>query len=129
MAQSNLQSLMENCEVEVSDITKKRVPFSVVNLLSIDVLPQTKNVCITITSRMCMERVQQWLKTHVTIAVFTKDFNNEVQKILCGENRKVAKEKPVFLLPSSSVSKDHNEEATSAFHLLERIKVRDVLLQ
>lgn len=123
MAQSSLQSLKENCEVEVAEITKQRIPLSVTNLLSVDVMPQTRDVCVAVTTRMCMERVRQWLNSHVTVAVFMKDFNSEMQRIMCPESRKAAKEKPLFMLPSGGNDRNHNENATSAFHLLEKIKV------
>lgn len=123
MAQANLQSLKEKCDAGALDIMRERVPPSVANLLSVDVLPQTRDVCISITSRMCAERVRQWTNTHVTVAVFTKDFNSEMQRALCSESKRAAREKPVFLLPPDSVDGNHNEDATSAFHLLEKIKV------
>ncbi|XP_018572391.1 codanin-1 [Anoplophora glabripennis] len=123
MTHSSLQTLKENCDAEVSTITSERIPTCIANLLSVDVLPQTRNVCVSIATRMCAERVQQWINSHVTSAVFMKDFNSEMQKVLSPESRRSAKEKPVFQLPSGGTIGNHNENATSAFHLLEKVKI------
>ncbi|KAJ8916530.1 hypothetical protein NQ315_000172 [Exocentrus adspersus] len=117
-ALSSLQALREACGKEVLSLTKARVGPSISNLLSVDVLPQTRDVCVSITTRMCVERVQQWVNSHITVAVFTKDFNVEAQKV----ERRSVKEKPVFQLPPGGGFKSHDEGATSAFHLLEKVK-------
>ncbi|KAJ8939318.1 hypothetical protein NQ314_011176 [Rhamnusium bicolor] len=122
MAQSSLRSLRESCEKEVYSVAKEKIPTSIDSLLAIDVLPQTKGVCIAIATKMCVERVRQWISSHVTLSVFTKDFDGEMQKALGQESKRVVKEKPIFALPSGGSAKKHNDDSISAFHLMQKIQ-------
>lgn len=48
-------------------VTSERVRASVGSLLALDVLPQTKEACTSIAGRMCVERVEEWISSHVVV--------------------------------------------------------------
>nr|XP_023021263.1 codanin-1 [Leptinotarsa decemlineata] len=122
IAQCSLSSLHKQCHKEVSAILSEKLPATIDGLLAIDSLPQTKSACVSIAAKTCKERVKQWLGMHVTISIFTRDFDSEVQKSLYHENKKSAKDKAVFAMPALGSKENHNEDALSGFHLLEKIK-------
>ncbi|XP_056639601.1 codanin-1 [Diorhabda sublineata] len=126
LAQENLIFLNEKCSAEVSSILRVRLPISIENLLAIDTLSQTKLTCVSIASRMCKERLTQWMNCHVTISIFTKDFEKELNKIFINGNKKNGDDKIVFSLPSIGRRESHDEDSLSAFHLLEKIKTTSV---
>lgn len=127
MAQSYLTSLKEQCKKSASVIIKERIPPCVENLLALDTLIHTKKTCISITTKMCKDRVKQWNDSHINLPIFTKDFNTELQKQRKGEFKKSLKNKPVFSLPSMGNKEKHDDHCLSAAHLLEALKVRDDL--
>lgn len=65
-----LKELQEICAKETENLTSERIPLSLNALLAVDELEQTKKTCCIITRRLCMDRVQQWLDSHVNIGVF-----------------------------------------------------------
>ena len=50
-----------------------------------------------------------------------KDFNDEIQKITNQDGKKPRK--PIFMLPPGGTPMEHNENVTSAAHLLEKYRV------
>lgn len=103
---------------------KEKIPTCIESLLAIDTLSQAKTSCISIAVRICKDRVKEWIKSHIDISIFTKDFNLEVQKIR-KEDFKCPKNKPVFALPSVGNRDKHDDTCLSAAHLLETVKVRN----
>ncbi|KAJ8956313.1 hypothetical protein NQ318_015050 [Aromia moschata] len=108
-AQRSLGLLREACEKAVAGIVEEK----------------TRDVCRSIAAKMCLDRVRQWMGSHVTATIFAKDLDVEAQRALNFESRP-AKEKPQSKLPPGGGGEDHNESALSAFHLMERIKVTSV---
>ncbi|KAJ8982233.1 hypothetical protein NQ317_013535 [Molorchus minor] len=97
LAQTNLKTLKDACEKESMDIMNAKIGPAIDNLLAID-------VCCAIATKTCHDRTRQWINSHVTLSVFTKDFDNEVHKNVSLEIRSV-KEKPgisVDVLENSS---------------------------
>nr|CAH7739000.1 unnamed protein product [Callosobruchus chinensis] len=123
--QSHLVALRDKCSKEVTRIMKEKVPASVENLLAIDTLKETTDACVTVTTKMCKDRVKQWMITQLNTNIFAKEFNTTTQKFLDQINQQVV-DKPVFALPSGGKSKRHNEDCKSAANVLERIRVFSV---
>ncbi|CAG9815027.1 unnamed protein product [Phaedon cochleariae] len=123
MAQKQLSTLLDRCKTEVTGILCGKIPPSIDSLLAIDTLPQTKNACVSISAKICKERIKQWMNAHVTLSIFTKDFESEVQKTINTDGKKAGKEKPIFALPSGGNKDSHDDRCLSGFHLLEKIKL------
>ncbi|XP_050315737.1 codanin-1 [Anthonomus grandis grandis] len=112
-----LSGFLKTLQEETEKISCKKIPSAIDSLLPVDTLEITKNICIRITNKMYTERVKQWIDSHVTLDLLTKDFENEVQKrILNG--RRTDKEKIPFVLPPGGKNCNHNEDALSGFHAL-----------
>ncbi|KAG5895355.1 hypothetical protein JTB14_003152 [Gonioctena quinquepunctata] len=122
MASTSLSALLKKCHEDVSAILSEKLPASIDTLLAIDSLNQTKTACVSIAARMCKERVKQWLNMHVTIVIFKKYFDNEVQKVLNHESKRFVKDKLIFALPSNGNREGHNDNCLSGFHMMEKIK-------
>ncbi|XP_044260960.1 codanin-1 [Tribolium madens] len=115
-----LQEFQEVCESEIEKILDSKVKNGVEALLAMDVLPQTREVCVGITRKMCRERVRQWVEAHVTIVIFTKDFNDEIYKMTNTETKKL--KKPLFMLPPGGSKSQHNDKTISGAHLVEKFR-------
>lgn len=63
-----LEELKQKCDDEVNEISKDRIEKAVDSLL--EVLPQTRKVCIGITQKSCLDRVKQWIDSHITLGTF-----------------------------------------------------------
>jgi len=120
LAQQHLSTFLQICELEIQKISSDKISPSIDSLLPIDTLDETKNVCVGIADKMYKERVKQWVNSHVTLSLFIKDFDSEMQKLLYG--RRGDKEKVPFLLPSGGRDCDHIEDNLSGFHLLNSIR-------
>lgn len=64
-----LKQLQEICTAESEKLTKDRIAASIDALLAIDELEQTKDTCVMITKRLCIDRIQQWLHSHVNLGM------------------------------------------------------------
>lgn len=62
-----LQELQESCDREIESISSPKIRGAVDALASLDILPQTKEVCVGIAKKTCLERVKQWVNSHVTL--------------------------------------------------------------
>ncbi|XP_076255015.1 codanin-1 like protein dlt [Rhynchophorus ferrugineus] len=118
LAHNSLEQFMKLCDNEVSNITKVKITGSIENLLPLDTLTEMKEVCVDFSIKMCIERVRQWLATHVTYTVFLKDLEIELQKFIC--SKKTDKISPV--LPLGGKSCNHDEKELSSVTIMERIK-------
>ncbi|XP_008194510.1 codanin-1 isoform X2 [Tribolium castaneum] len=114
-----LNELQVACEREIKKITQNKIRNGIESLLAMDVLPQTRDVCVGITEKMCLERVRQWLEAHVTSVIFSKDFNDEVQKLT---NQETKRTKPLFVLPPGGSKRQHNDRTISGAHLVTKFQ-------
>lgn len=122
LATTCLTKLKQLCKAEVSKILNERVSTSIGSLLSLDVLPQTKDACTTIATRFCNERIEEWMNSHIVMSIFSKDFDSEINKALLNFTKK-PKDKIVFVLPQGGRDVPHNPDTLSAVHLVEAIRV------
>lgn len=120
---SYLTCLKEQCAKSTYDIIKEKIPTCIESLLAIDTLTQTKTTCVSITVRMCKDRVKQWTNSHLNLSIFMKDFNLELSRREKEESKRITKTKPLFALPSTGNKEKHDDTCFSAATLLEIIKV------
>ncbi|CAH0548798.1 unnamed protein product [Brassicogethes aeneus] len=124
LLQKNLENLKQLCLGEVTDAIKQKIPKSVENLLALDTLLATRDTCIAIATRTCLERVSHWVNVHVTSAIFGKDFDGELQKTFSETCcQKSAKDKPVFLLPPGGNNRNHDDLTFSSAQILEKMTI------
>ncbi|CAH1977785.1 unnamed protein product [Acanthoscelides obtectus] len=123
--QNHLVVLKGNCSKEVTQIMEEKIPISVENLLAIDTLKETTNACVSLTAKMCKDRVRQWMVTQLNTNIFAKDFNMTTQKFL-DQNGQNISDKPVFALPPEGNGKTHNDDLKSAADILEQIRLMSV---
>lgn len=116
-----VKDLKELCDKNVDKIIEETIPTTIQCLLSVDVLKQTQNICISLCKKMCLERINQWITSHVNISLFIKEFESESYKFV--NNSDEDKQKFVFSLPPSGNNLKHNDKSLSASHLLDKIKV------
>ncbi|KAK9745298.1 Codanin-1 C-terminus [Popillia japonica] len=129
----------------------RRLTTSIGVLLSVDELPQTRETCVLITKRLCRERIQQWINSHINIGLFNKfkTLHLEILKNLnspeVGDNKpvfqlpsglkllhleilknlnspEVGDNKPVFQLPSGGSRIEHNPDTVNAVKIVEIVK-------
>ena len=67
LAVTCLEELQKACDSEMETITDSKIQKAIESLVSLDVLPQTIQVCVGITKKTCLERVKQWIESHVTL--------------------------------------------------------------
>ncbi|XP_060532788.1 codanin-1 isoform X3 [Cylas formicarius] len=120
LARDHLNCLITSCEEIASRISREKIPPSMDGLLVLDVLPGTKKFCVDVASRMYADRVRQWVNSHVTVGLFLKDFDGELQRL--GNWRRNDKSKLVFQLPPGGRPQNHDEDAKSGFYILDDIR-------
>uniref|UniRef100_A0AAR5QJV6 Codanin-1 C-terminal domain-containing protein n=1 Tax=Dendroctonus ponderosae TaxID=77166 RepID=A0AAR5QJV6_DENPD len=121
VAQKHLSKLLPNCDQEAQKLMDIKIAKSLDGLLPVDALEGTKQICVTVTKKMCTERVKQWMVGHVSLALFTKDFESDILKMFLSGRRK-DKEKSSFLLPQGGRDCSHNETAISGFHTVNNLR-------
>lgn len=62
-----------SCHEVIPGKCRARITQAVDALLAEDYLPEVKDTCISIASRMAMGRVNQWITTHVDSSIFLKE--------------------------------------------------------
>ncbi|KAF2904562.1 hypothetical protein ILUMI_01609 [Ignelater luminosus] len=122
LANSSLNALREHIDKELKSFSNARIASAVDSLLAMDVLTQTKDVCVSIATRLCRERVQQWINSHVNLGIFSKDFDTEVRHFLASNSSKQSKHKPIFALPIYGKDLKHNPDALSGADLVEHVR-------
>lgn len=120
-----LKNLKNYCSDQVEIMIEERVETCIALLLSAEELPEVKRVCVWITKRMCLERVNQWINSHVNPGVFSKEFDSELKRFLWGSSEK---EKSTFPLPPEGKSCTHNALTVTPFKAIECIRVRMIFL-
>ncbi|XP_045469261.1 codanin-1 [Harmonia axyridis] len=121
LAEDEMIVLGKLCDEEVNNIIQNRVKASLVALLPIDFLPQMEAVCISVTERMCREKVQQWASTHIVIGLLTKEVKTEMKQF--HSIQRGTKPKPSYVLPPSGSDVTHDPDTKSGPHTLNRIRL------
>lgn len=119
------ERVRKECVETSMEIMKARICPAIEALLALDVLPQTKDVCVSIAARMCLHRVNQWIKSHIVTDIFSKLFESGTLRFVRDEN-KSQKVKTAFALPEDGLGVPHDDSTLSAAHILTRIQVNEM---
>lgn len=65
LLRTTLENLHIKIDKHINSTINSRIPVAMEVLLAADILRQSKDVCISIASKNCKERVQQWINSHV----------------------------------------------------------------
>ncbi|KOC68849.1 Codanin-1 [Habropoda laboriosa] len=77
------KELREQCEATIPGICELRVIKSIESLLAEDSLISVKEMCIKIATRLAMERIHQWIQSHIVGgSLFIKDMQLELNRFL-----------------------------------------------
>ncbi|XP_024944847.1 codanin-1 isoform X2 [Cephus cinctus] len=111
MAENLCKELRDQCEKSVPSMIESRSVASINALLAEDALASVKEMCAQITVRMAMERVNQWIQSHLVNSLFVKDMEPELGR---------------FAKSSSAIEpfekRNHNPAATSPIDVLDEIR-------
>ncbi|KAL1502555.1 hypothetical protein ABEB36_007680 [Hypothenemus hampei] len=119
-AETNMNKFLEKCEETLENIVNGKVSCLIKNLMPLDSLEETENVCIEITKKKCKERVTEWMRGHITSFAFTKELEREILKeIMKGKKPKI---KSPFELPPNGKDCTHNEDTLSSVHVLDNLR-------
>ncbi|XP_014210069.1 codanin-1 [Copidosoma floridanum] len=106
-----VKNIKERTEEVIPGICEARVTQSITALLSEDCLNAVKNMCIKIATRMALDRIDQWIWSHIVgSSIFTKDIVLELKKA-CKLDDEVIVDK-----------KYHNQSAPSPTEIIDEIK-------
>ncbi|XP_011869063.1 PREDICTED: codanin-1 [Vollenhovia emeryi] len=112
LASNASRELKDQCEKTIPAICEARVAASMESLLAEDSLAPVKEMCIKITTRMAMERINQWIQSHIAgDSLFIKDMELEI-------NRFFRNNSPVH----SKQEKHHNTDAPSPTAMMEELR-------
>lgn len=115
------EKLRTECDNKCDKIIKENIPKAIDSLLPVDTLENVKSVCVSVCERMCYEKVNWWIKAHITLAVIKKEVDGELNKIGNGEPKRL-KNKLSNVLPSGGLNKPHNKETLSAANALNEVQ-------
>ncbi|XP_011502578.1 PREDICTED: codanin-1 [Ceratosolen solmsi marchali] len=77
------ENIKKKCDQIIQTICEYRVIQSIESLLSEDCSKPVKNMCVKIAIRLAMERIDQWIHSHIIRdTIFTKDMDIELNRIL-----------------------------------------------
>ncbi|XP_058792806.1 codanin-1 [Phymastichus coffea] len=111
LAMNASKNIKEKSDQIILKMCKTRISQSIESLLSDDCLEQVKEMCIKIATRMAVERIDQWIQSHITGgSIFIKDMEAELSKYM-KESEDVVVSK-----------KCHNFNTTGPTDILERFK-------
>lgn len=65
--------LRNKCDTVVPEMSKTRVKNAIVSLIAEDMHQQVKDMCVMITTRMSLERINQWMDSYVKDAFTAKE--------------------------------------------------------
>ncbi|KAL0112710.1 hypothetical protein PUN28_012167 [Cardiocondyla obscurior] len=112
LANNASRELKDQCEKTIPAICETRVATSIESLLAEDSLTAVKEMCIKITTRMAMERINQWIQSHIASdSLFIKDMELEI-------NRFFRNSSPVH----SKQEKHHNMDAPSPTVIMDELR-------
>ncbi|XP_024875772.1 codanin-1 [Temnothorax curvispinosus] len=113
LANNASRELKDQCEKTIPTICETRVAASIESLLAEDSLTSVKEMCIKIATRMAMERINQWIQSHIAgDSLFIKDMELEI-------NRFFRNSSPVH---SNKQEKDHNTDAPSPTVIMDELR-------
>jgi hypothetical protein len=106
-------NVKEKWEQIIKNICESRVIQSIESLLSEDCLKPVKNMCVKIAVRMAMERIDQWIHSHIVEdSIFMKDMDIELNRILKPYDEQI-------------IDKDHhNPDAANPASVLHNLRVK-----
>jgi len=114
LANNASRELKDQCEKTIPAICEARIVTSIESLLAEDSLTAVKEMCIKIAIRMAMERINQWIQSHIASdSLFIKDMELEI-------NRFFRNSSPVH----SKQEKHHNTNAPSPTVIMDELRVR-----
>jgi len=114
LANNASRELKDQCEKTIPAICETRVTASIESLLAEDSLTAVKEMCIKIATRMAMERINQWIQSHIAgDSLFIKDMELEI-------NRFFRNNSPVH----SKQEKHHNTNAPSPTVVMDELRVK-----
>lgn len=112
LANNASRELKDQCEKAIPGICETRVAASIESLLAEDSLAAVKEMCIKIATRMAMERINQWIQSHIAgDSLFIKDMELEI-------NRFFRNSSPVH----SKQEKRHNTNAPSPTVMMDELR-------
>ncbi|XP_076239408.1 codanin-1 like protein dlt isoform X2 [Calliopsis andreniformis] len=77
------KELKDQCEMSIPAICEVRVAKSIESLLAEDSLVSVKDMCIKIATRLAIERIHQWIQSHIVGgSLFIKDMELELNRFL-----------------------------------------------
>ncbi|KAL6431550.1 hypothetical protein ACFW04_007253 [Cataglyphis niger] len=106
------KDLKDQCEQTIPSICETRIATSIDSLLAEDSLTAVKEMCIKIATRMAMERINQWIQSHIVGgSLFIKDMELEI-------NRFFRNNSPMH----SKQEKCHNIDAPSPTDVIDELR-------
>lgn len=118
LAHNVSKELKEQCEKTIPLICEARVATSIESLLAEDSLTPVKEMCIKITTRMAMERIYQWIQSHIVGgSLFIKDMELEINRFLRNSSPMHTKQE-----------KHHNSDAPSPTIVIDELRVRILII-
>ncbi|XP_068987367.1 codanin-1 isoform X1 [Bombus flavifrons] len=83
LAMNMSKELKEQCEISIPGICELRVTKCIESLLAEDSLTPVKEMCAKIATRLAMERIHQWIQSHIVGgSLFIKDMEVELNRFL-----------------------------------------------
>lgn len=83
LATNMSKELKEQCEISIPGICELRVTKCIESLLAEDSLTPVKEMCAKIATRLAMERIYQWIQSHIVGgSLFIKDMEVELNRFL-----------------------------------------------
>lgn len=87
LAAAASKNLKEQCERSIPQLCENRIVKSIESLLAEDSLLPVKEMCIKIAIRIAIERINQWIQSHIVGgSLFTKDMELEINRFLRNNN-------------------------------------------
>ncbi|XP_020292800.1 codanin-1 [Pseudomyrmex gracilis] len=112
LANNASKDLKDHCEKTIPAMCETRVTASIESLLAEDSLTAVKEMCIKIATRMAIERINQWIQSHIVGgSLFMKDMELEI-------NRFFRNNSPVH----SKQEKCHDKDAPSPTLMMDELR-------
>lgn len=81
------KDLKEQCDRSIPQFCESRIVKSIESLLAEDSLVPVKEMCIKIAYRVAMERINQWIQSHIVGgSLFHKDMDLEINRFIRNNN-------------------------------------------
>ncbi|KAK4877815.1 hypothetical protein RN001_010321 [Aquatica leii] len=117
IATTSLENLKNDIDCFVKSTTETRISLAMDALLGTVVLKETKALCIAIAVRNSLERVQEWVNTHIEEDIFINYFKTELKKL--DPELNPAKSN-IFL--NLNGTQNHNTNTASGVDLMKKLK-------